>query len=259
MTNPKPAKKPAKKAKTPRGTTSTGPPPASGEKLSQPPTPATPKTTAHHKPLGKKKIVVEIDPGLNKGKRPSPEQMAQRQDAAYRLRLLGKTPEEIAEAWGISPRQIREYLKAARDRQVDELRKLEGRAGVIRQFGVLNHVLEESLAAWEKSKEIKKTKTAGVEVVDGRLGGDRLNGGTKKKSSQREEDQIGDATYLDRAMRASKEIRELLGLDAPAVKRLLVEQDPVKDLDNESLSSLPPEELLRRYRAAVGFGSELVE
>jgi len=245
MPNLKPAKKTAKKAKTPTETAPTKPAPAPAKKL--------------HRALGKKTVTVEVDHALNKGKRPSSEQMEQRQDAAYTLRLLGKTPEEIAAAWNLSPRQIRQYLKAARDRAILDLRRCEGQAGVIRQFGILNHVLEESLSAWHQSKEIKKTKTAGVEVTDGRFDGTTVPGGTKKKSSQREEDRIGDAAYLDRAMKASKEIRDLLGLDAPTVKRLLVEQDPVKDLDNESLATLPPEELLRRYRATVGFGSELAE
>ena len=222
--------------------------------------PTTPKAT-QRKP--KTRIVeVEVDPAFVKGRRPSDEQFQQRQDTAYRLRLLGKTPEQIGEIMGLSTRSVREYIQKARERQIDELKRLDGKAGVLRQFAVLNYVLEETLDAWDRSKRVKKIKTAGVETkgatIDGTpVGGDRSIT-TKKQTSAREEEVIGDASYLDRAMKASKEIRELLGLDAPEVKRLLVANDPVVgNLDNEDLRTLPTEELLRRYRAAAGIGADL--
>jgi len=203
----------------------------------------------------KKKVVeVEVDAGLNHGKRPSKEQLEAREDQAYRLRLLGKTPEEIGEVFGVTDRQVRTYLERAKERTVEDLRRLEGKAGIVRQFWVLNHVLDESLAAWERSKEVKKIKTAGVET--GGIG--EVSGVIKRKTGQREEDQIGDPSYLDRALKASAEIRALLGLDAPTVKRILVADDPImKENEDEDYSSVPTEELLRRYRAAIGLGSEL--
>jgi hypothetical protein len=208
-----------------------------------------------HRALGKKQIVIDIDEGLNKGKRPSAAQLEQRQEEAYRLKLLGMTPEDISEKWNISARQIYDYIRAAKKRRVDELRSLEGRAGVIRQFDVLNHVIDESLKAYERSKESKKTKTAGVQTKDGSK---QVGTETTKKSNQKEEEQIGDPAYLDRVMKASKDIRELLGLDAPEVKRLLVSDDlAVKDLNYDDLKSLSTEELLRRYRKTAGVGSEL--
>lgn len=207
-------------------------------------------------------VEVEIDPDYVAGRRrPSDDEVVARQDQAYRLRLLGKTPEEIGVIMGLAPRTVRDSIQKARARQVEELKRLEGKAGVVRQFAVLNYVLEESLDAWDRSKRTRKTKVAGVETKDVSLGsGNKALPGTetKKKSSQKEEEEIGDPGYLDRAMKASKEIRDLLGLDPPEVKRLLIADDPVtKDLTNEDLLSLPTEELLRRYRAAAGIGSEL--
>lgn len=230
------------------------------EKTKETPSPPTSTPTPPPKSRKKKKrtptrvIQVEVAEGVVAGRRPSNDQVIQRQDAAYRLRLLGKTCDEIAEALVISPRAAYEYIDKARKRQVEELKKLEGRAGVLRQFQVLNYILDEMLEAWERSKRVKKTKVAGVETKDGVLGGLE----TKKKTSQKEEEEIGDPSYLDRAMKASREIRELLGLDAPEVKRLLVSDDPVtKNLSDEDLRNLPTEELLRRYRAAAGLSSEL--
>ena len=223
------------------------------------PAPEPPKRTPRGKAKPKKviktkTIEVEVDAGLNQGKRPSKEQLEQREDQAYRLRLLGKTPEEIGEVFGVTARQVRTYLESAKTRAIEDLRRLEGKAGIVRQFWVLNHILDESLAAWERSKEIKKVKTAGVES-QGIAG---IEGVVKKKTGQREEDQIGDPSYLDRALKASAEIRALLGLDAPTVKRLLIADDPVmKDIDNEDYRTLPTEELLRRYRATIGLGEEL--
>ncbi|MEQ1761604.1 MAG: hypothetical protein ABL984_00530 [Pyrinomonadaceae bacterium] len=225
--------------------------------VSPPPTEATPRKSRARKSTVS--VEVDVNPVRTGRPRASDESVARRQDTAYRLHLLGKTPEEISEIMGVADRTVRDYLLKGRERQTTELRRLEGRAGVMRQFAVLNHVLEEMLERWEKSKRTKKTKTAGVETKDLAVGGKGLPATeTKKKSSQTEEEVLGDVAFIDRALRASKEIRELLGLDAPEVKRLLLAEDPLsKDLNDENLRTLPPEELLRRYRASAGLSSEL--
>lgn len=223
--------------------------------------PAAPEAKAKRTRPPKTRVVeVEVDPSFAKGRRPTDEELQQRQDAAYRLRLLGKTPEQISEVMGIAPRTVREYVARAKERQIDELKRLDGKAGVLRQFSVLNYVLEETLDAWDRSKRTKKTKTAGVETKDITVGEGGALGATetKKRTAQREEDIIGDVQYLDRALKASEQIRGLLGLDAPEVKRLLIADDPVtKDLSYEDIRNLPTEELLRRYRATAGIGKEL--
>lgn len=166
-----------------------------------------------------KAITVEVDPGLCRGRRPSDEQIIQRQDAAYWLRLLGLTPEEVAEKMGIAPRTARDYIQRARERMVKELRTLDGRAGVLHQFSLLNYVVKESLEAWEQSKE-----------------------------------QIGDGRHLDRIVSTSREIRDLLGLDPPEVKRLLMTDDPMVETD-EGLRNFTSAELFARYCEAVKLGA----
>lgn len=230
--------------------------------------PSTPTETTSPKLDAKRKrekkvveVQVDVDPPKKGRPRSSDESVARRQDTAYRLALLGKTPEEIASMMGVATRTVYDYISKGKERQTNELRRLEGRAGVMRQFAVLNYILEEMLDRWEASKRTVKTKVAGVETKDVTFGpgGKALPATeTKKKSSQKEVEELGDVAYIDRALRSSKEIRELLGLDAPAVKRLLLAEDPVtKELNDEDLRTLSTEELLRRYRAAAGLSSEL--
>lgn len=238
---------------------------AKPEKKATPVVPSTPteakppKLDAKRKP---KTVAVEVEVAPVKPGRPrsSDESVARRQDTAYRLALLGKTPEEIAETMGVAVRTVYEYISKGKERQTNELRKLEGRAGVMRQFAVLNHILEEMLDRWEASKRTVRTKVAGVETKDVTLGpgGKALPATeTKKKSSQKEVEELGDVAYIDRALRASKEIRELLGLDPPEVKRLLMGNDPLTTEKDDDLANLPTEELLRRYRTTVALGPEL--
>jgi DNA-binding CsgD family transcriptional regulator len=192
--------------------------------------------------------------------RSSPEQLAEREDLAYRLRLFGRSPEQIAEVIGVTPRQARRYITSARERAVAELRTQEGRAGVMRQFMVLNHVLDEALDAWERSKATQVEKTGHVEKTGLRKGGKDVDGGlatVKQRTGQKETDRIGDAVYLDKILKASAELRGLLGLDAPTIKRLLLSEDPLAKVNDEDLRTLSPEELLRRYRLTIGLGDEV--
>jgi transposase len=178
--------------------------------------------------------------------------VAEREREAYRLRLLGYTPEEIGERFGVSDRMARKYIAAGREQAAEELRRLEGSAGVAHRYEVLRTIEEESLAAWERSKRERKVRTAGVESA----GAGELEGVVRKRSVQRVEEMIGDPAFLNTALRANAEIRALIGLDAPTVKRLLVGTDPATAGDDD-YADLPTEELLRRYREAVGLGEEM--
>lgn len=197
-------------------------------------------------------------PGL--GRKPSTEQIEQRQDFAYKLRLQGRTPEEIGAYFGVTDRQARNYIADAKSRILAELRALDGKAGVVRQFTILNYVLEESIEAWEKSK------TASIVVNTGQVKFVKENQDSetpvpsivKKSENHREENNFGNPVYLDRILKASAELRNLLGLDAPTIKRILVAADPVTDNSNyETLQNLSTDELLARYRSTIGLGGGL--
>lgn len=71
-------------------------------------------------------------------------------------------------------------------------------------------VIQESMAAWEKSKELSRIKTMESGVSAGE------HGGAWSKDSTREEEQCGNAAYLAQIRGAGADIRDMWGIDAPA-------------------------------------------
>ncbi len=71
-------------------------------------------------------------------------------------------------------------------------------------------VIQESMAAWEKSKELSVVKTTESGVSAGE------HGGEWSKDATREEAQCGNASYLAQIRGAGDDIREMWGIDAPA-------------------------------------------
>lgn len=170
------------------------------------------------------------------------------ENRAYKLRLEGRPVIEIAAKIGVSDRQVRTYLRRVEDRMKADLLQRDGEAGVLKQFAVLNHVLDEALEAWEKSKAPAVTRSASREM-------DPEGKTTRTRVTETVEEQVGNPAYLDAAMKALKSIRELLGLDAPTVHRILHQdatQDEAERLEWEELRKLPTEKLLALYRDQMG-------
>lgn len=143
------------------------------------------------------------------------------EERAYRLRLGGRQVTEIALEMSVSDRQVRTYLRRTEDRLKADLRALDGEAGVLKQFSVLNLVLEETLDAWEKSKARGH----------------------------------GNPAYLSLAIKASGEIRELLGMDAATFRKIVLLEgthEQSERLTQDELSKLPTDKLLALYRARIG-------
>lgn len=173
---------------------------------------------------------------------------ANQEERAYKLRLRGRPVVEIAAELGVSDRQVRTYLRRVEDRMKADLVARDGEAGVLKQFAVLNLVLEEALDAWERSKNPSVTRSASREK-------DAEGNTTKTRVSETVEEQIGNPAYLDAAMKALRAIRDLLGLDAPTVKRIILQEGAEEDAELmalDELSKLPTEKLLALYRAQVG-------
>lgn len=173
---------------------------------------------------------------------------ADQEERAYKLRLQGRPVTEIAAEMGVSDRQVRTYLRRTEDRMKADLLERDGEAGVLKQFAVLNHVLDEALQAWEQSKEpsvkrsVSRKKDAEGKTLETRV-------------SETVEEQVGNPAYLDAVLKASREMRDLLGLDAPTVHRILHQDDALEEaerLEREELAKLPTETLLTLYRAQVG-------
>jgi DNA-binding CsgD family transcriptional regulator len=173
---------------------------------------------------------------------------ANQEERAYKLRLRGRPVVEIAAELGVSDRQVRTYLRRVEDRMKADLIARDGEAGVLKQYAVLSFIVDEALEAWEKSKAPSVTRSASREK-------DAEGNTVKTRVSETVEEQVGNPAYLDAAMKALKSIRELLGLDAPTVHRILHQdatQDEAERLEWEELRKLPTEKLLALYRAQVG-------
>ena len=186
--------------------------------------------------------------------RPKPDELIRRQDEAYRRYLLGASATKIGEDFGLCDRQIKKYIRAARDRLAKEILEMEGRAGVLRQFTILNHIIDEALDGWERSKKSKMTKTSNVKrvgVKGAKASDPHL---VEEKVGKKEEDKIGDRSFLDQALRASAELRTLLGMDAEAAQRLLLANLPQGAVNDEDLNALSAEELFERYKKTVRIG-----
>lgn len=170
---------------------------------------------------------------------------ADQEERAYKLRLQGRPVTEIAVEMGVSDRQVRTYLRRTEDRMKADLLERDGEAGVLKQFAVLNHVLEEALKAWEQSKEptvkrsVSRKRDAEGKTVETRV-------------SETVEEQVGNPAYLDAVLKAAREIRDLLGMDASTFRRLvLAESGEQESALAEDLSGLSTEELLALYRATI--------
>lgn len=176
------------------------------------------------------------------------------------MRLLGKSSGEIGLLFNVTDRMARTYVARGRDAAIEELIRLKGTDGVIKQYAVLNHILDEYLAAWQRSKEKHIKKSANVKklgVAGGSIDPSGLNV-VEQKSGQTEEERIGNPEYLAGALRAASEIRALLGLDAPTVSRLIISADPnaaLEGSDNyDSLANLSSQKLQELYRKKVTLG-----
>jgi predicted transcriptional regulator len=136
------------------------------------------------------------------------------ENRAYHAHLAGRTNREIAAELGVSDRQVRTYLKRASERLSAELKARDGAAGVAHHYAVLHYVLSEAIGSWKETRS---------------------------------------PAFLTTALAASRELRNLVGMDAPEVQRLIVEQERRENTESfEELRLLPTEVLLKRYRAVVG-------
>lgn len=170
---------------------------------------------------------------------------ADREELAYKLRMKGRSVTGIAEELGVSDRQVRTYLQRVENRMKADLIRRDGEAGVLKQFMVLSLALDEALDAWERSKApvhrrfaTRETNTEGLPI--------------KTRVGEVEETQVGNPAYLDAILKASRELRELLGMDAPTVRRVIMATDQEQeDVNLAELQKLPADELLARYRALM--------
>lgn len=136
--------------------------------------------------------------------RPNRETVLDRESTAWELRCKGYTHERIARRIGVTRRAVGLILDRVEKRELKRLAASVERQKVT-QTGQLEHVVDESLRAWRKSKQPRNRVVAS---------------GANPKSEDIEKtevvDQTGDPRYLAAAMEAMDRIRDLWGLNVQA-------------------------------------------
>lgn len=152
------------------------------------------------------------------GNRAKDQTLVALQARAWQLRCKGWTLERIAREVGRDVSNVCRWLEAIEEKELARLSSTVARAKA-RQNAVLEHLLDESLQAWERSKAPRKRVTiregAVVKGVDGSElqtpDGKPIRGPSQEGVELIDRD--GEPAYLDRAFVALTQIRKLWGLD----------------------------------------------
>ncbi len=136
--------------------------------------------------------------------RPNRETVLDREATAWELRCKGLTHDRIARRLGVTRRAVGLILDRVEKRELKRLAASVERQKVT-QTGQLEHLIDESLRAWRKSKQPRNRVVAS---------------GANPKSEDIEKtevvDQTGDPRYLAAAMEAMDRMRDLWGLNVQA-------------------------------------------
>lgn len=155
--------------------------------------------------------------------------LLERERRAWDLRQQGLTHERIAAELNLDRSTITKMLGRLSVRASKNMMEMviEEKIG---QIARLNHIVDEAMQAWERSKETAKTVRRQQADAAAQEEGDVEGSARKKKvtTTTLVQDQDGDPRYLDVAIKAMNEIRKILGLDAPA-KNLNVDLSTLTD------------------------------
>lgn len=158
------------------------------------------------------------------------EVLLERENKIWELRTKSWTQDRIAKEVGISQVSVGKTLKRLTEKYAKEL--MEDIITVKRmQVTQLEHISDEALQAWEKSK--KPTKTMWVKRP---LQSDGTPSSSFGEQTQEARDQNGDQRYLTAAMKAKEDIRKIIGADAPT-KSFNYNKD-ISSMSDEELQSI---------------------
>lgn len=180
---------------------------------------------------------------------------------ARKMYLMGEGIEAICSALNVKERWARELIKRGKERAVEHLKALEGSVGVAHEVDVLNHVRCEALRAWNASREPIKKETS--KIVEDKphesIAYDHETGEIKKQPPPRRRavvtktviESTGDPRHLQVALEASAQIRDLLGIKAPDVLKVMHEGTIMSGETLDELMKREPAELIRAYNEAL--------
>jgi transcriptional regulator len=142
---------------------------------------------------------------------------SERERQAWRLRVQGWTQERIAEHLECTQAGISKALKRIEQKLADAFVE-EAREIKARQTAILEHVADEALQAWAKSKldaEAERIVTEEVNLVN-EDDEDKISvPGVKVKTTNERKGQSGEPAHLAQARGALSDIRGIWGIDAP--------------------------------------------
>jgi predicted transcriptional regulator len=151
--------------------------------------------------------------------RPPRELVQRREEQAWALRLRGRTEAQIAAELGITQGAVSKILRRVAAQALRRLTKEVALARAV-QYGQLEHIASEAMRAWDRSLEDSVT----TKETEGR------------PTERTTRTQCGNPALLGQVRAALADIRDLLGLNAPA---------------RSALPSLGDEELLRKVAPAL--------
>jgi hypothetical protein len=173
------------------------------------------------------------------------QELLRREDEAFRLSTdHGFDDETVGAKMGVSGRQARTYISRARNRKLEALSKAMGFEGGYQIYSSLVYAAAEAQSAWEASKqpEVREEVLMGKDDA-GLPRADRIKQTITNKGPN--------PAYLVSFIQVNLAMANLLGIDPVELQRS-VELTSAADDSFEDLRSLTTEELLIRYRKAVG-------
>jgi hypothetical protein len=122
------------------------------------------------------------------------------------------TQEEIADIVGCAQSTVSRNLARVGNWMKERLTE-EAAGEAMAQVETLNHIIAESLAAWEKSKESKKQVVQRVRQARDPESNEQVEVARTTTSHVRESE--GNPSYMRTAMNALEDVRDILGIEPP--------------------------------------------
>jgi len=138
------------------------------------------------------------------------EVLAEREVQAWTLRQKLYTHQRIADELGLERSTVTKILQRVTKRALNGLSE-DIREKKIAQLEQLEHIADEAIQGWHRSKEATKNVSRRTSKKAGRF----ASGGENEETLIQTSDKDGDPRYLETAMKALADIRKIVGLDAP--------------------------------------------